>query len=137
MKLEEIKELIKILEESRLQKMAVKKGDFEIVLEKEEVSRPMPRVVKQETVSTPVETMEEDGVFITSPIVGTFYRSPQPDLPPFVKLGDSVDENSIVCVVEAMKVMNEVKAGKKGVVSEILVDNSQPVEFGTKLFRVT
>lgn len=74
--------------------------------------------------------------FINSPMVGTFYESPSPEDPPFVKVGDTVDENTVVCIVEAMKVMNEVKAGVKGVVAESLVENSHPVEFGTKIFRI-
>ncbi len=76
------------------------------------------------------------GKFITSPMVGTFYASASPDDPVFVKVGDKVDENTVVCIIEAMKVMNEVKAGVSGTVAEILVDNAHPVEFGTKLFRI-
>lgn len=79
---------------------------------------------------------EEAGEFITSPMVGTFYASPSPDDPIFVKAGDRVDADTIVCIVEAMKVMNEVKAGIKGIVVEVMVDNGQPIEFGTKLFRI-
>lgn len=77
-----------------------------------------------------------DAKFVTSPIVGTFYGAPSPEDPPFVKPGDRVDANTVVCIVEAMKVMNEVKAGVNGVIEEALVDNAHPVEFGTKLFRV-
>lgn len=78
-----------------------------------------------------------EGKFVTSPMVGTFYTSPSPEDPTFVKVGDRVEENTVVCIIEAMKVMNEVKAGISGVVAEILVDNAHPVEFGTKLFRIT
>lgn len=76
------------------------------------------------------------GVYVTSPIVGTFYASASPEDAAFVKNGDKVSENSVVCIVEAMKVMNEVKSGFKGTVVEVLVENGQPVEFGTKLFRI-
>lgn len=76
------------------------------------------------------------GQFITSPMVGTYYSAPSPDDPIFVKVGDSVREDTIVCIIEAMKVMNEVKAGASGVIAEICVDNAHPVEFGTKLFRI-
>jgi acetyl-CoA carboxylase biotin carboxyl carrier protein len=69
-------------------------------------------------------------------MVGTFYRSASPGDPTFVKIGDAVSENSVVCIIEAMKVMNEVKAQKSGKIVEILVENMQPVEFGTKLFRI-
>ena len=77
-----------------------------------------------------------EGKFVTSPMVGTFYRTPSPEDPPFVKVGDKVDENTVICIIEAMKVMNEVKAGISGVVAEICLDNGTAVEFGSKLFRV-
>ena len=70
-------------------------------------------------------------------MVGTFYSTPSPEDPAFVKVGDKVNPDSIVCIIEAMKVMNEVKAGISGTVSAILVDNGQPIEFGSQLFRVT
>ncbi|WP_213318300.1 acetyl-CoA carboxylase biotin carboxyl carrier protein [Chlamydiifrater volucris] len=76
------------------------------------------------------------GSFISSPLVGTFYSAPSPDSPPFVKPGDTVSEDTIVCIVEAMKVMNEVKAGVSGKVVEVLLTNGDPVQFGSKLFRV-
>jgi acetyl-CoA carboxylase biotin carboxyl carrier protein len=76
------------------------------------------------------------GEVVKSPMVGTFYLSPSPDDPPFVKVGDSIAPDSILCIIEAMKVMNEIKAGMKGRLAEILVENSQPVEFGTPLFRI-
>lgn len=79
---------------------------------------------------------KEEGKFIVSPMVGTFYGSPSPDDPQYLKVGDKVDENTIVCIIEAMKVMNEVKAGMSGTVAEVLVDNAHPVEFGTKMFRI-
>ena len=82
------------------------------------------------------KTEKVEGKFITSPMVGTFYRTPSPEDPPFVKVGDKVDENTVVCIVEAMKVMNEVKAGVSGTVAEICLDNGHPVEFGSKLFRI-
>jgi acetyl-CoA carboxylase biotin carboxyl carrier protein len=69
-------------------------------------------------------------------MVGTFYSAPSPEDPPFVKIGDRVNENTVVCIIEAMKVMNEVKANVKGVVKEIYLDSGQPLEFGTKLFRI-
>ncbi len=82
----------------------------------------------------PVQVQE--GKWITSPMVGTFYAAPSPEDPSFVKVGDKVDENTLVCIIEAMKVMNEVKAGVKGVVAEVCLENGHPVEFGTKLFRI-
>lgn len=76
------------------------------------------------------------GIFITSPMVGTFYNSPSPDAPSFIKAGDKVEKNTLVCIIEAMKVMNEIKAHLTGTVLEVLVESGQPVEFGTKLFRI-
>ena len=73
---------------------------------------------------------------ITSPIVGTFYLAPSPDAPPFVKPGDKVGPETVVCIVEAMKVMNEVKAELSGVIRRILVENGTPVEFGQPLFEM-
>ena len=73
---------------------------------------------------------------VTSPMVGTFYNSPSPDSPPFIKVGAKINGDSVVCIVEAMKVMNEIKAECSGVVTEVCVENAQPVEYGQVLFRV-
>lgn len=83
------------------------------------------------------DSAPSDAVYVTSPMVGTFYSSPSPDDPHFVKVGDKIDKNSVVCIIEAMKVMNEIKAGVTGTIAEVLVENGHPVEFGTKLFRIT
>ncbi len=132
------------LEESKLNKIVFKKGDFELHLEKES---PVRRSPQPEPAPAPAETPrkaepamsraeEPAGLFVTSPMVGTYYASPSPDQPHFIKVGDQVTENTVVCIIEAMKVLNEVKAGVKGTVAEILTDNAQPVEFGTRLLRV-
>lgn len=82
-------------------------------------------------------TPEHDpGVVITSPIVGLFYSSPAPDKPPFVEVGTHIDESSVLCIIEAMKVMNEIKAETSGTVREVLVTNGQSVEYGQPLFVV-
>jgi acetyl-CoA carboxylase biotin carboxyl carrier protein len=88
---------------------------------------------------TPPGTEKEEtaSLYVTSPMVGTFYASPSPDDAPFVKSGDKIDKNTVVCIIEAMKVMNEVKAGVTGTVAEVLVESGHPVEFGTKLYRIT
>lgn len=78
----------------------------------------------------------QDGHVLTSPMVGMFYQSPSPEDPPFVKVGDTVTADTVVCIIEAMKVMNEVKAGQNGVVAEIYADNGHPVEYGSKLIRI-
>ena len=73
---------------------------------------------------------------ITSPMVGTFYRGPSPDAPVFVDVGATVNEDTVVCIIEAMKVMNEIKAETSGVIAEVVVENGKPVQFGQALFRV-
>lgn len=73
---------------------------------------------------------------ITSPMVGTFYRSASPDAPPYVEVGQEVDPETVVCIIEAMKVMNEIKAEVKGVITDVVAENAKPVEFGQKLFAV-
>ena len=83
------------------------------------------------------ESVVADGNYVTSPMVGTFYAATSPEDPPFVKPGDQVTPDTVICIVEAMKVMNEVKAGISGTVEEVLVENAHPVEFGTKLFRIS
>ena len=80
---------------------------------------------------------EEPGVtFIKSPMVGTFYRAPSPESKPFVDVGSKIEDNSLVCIIEAMKIMNEIQAETKGTVVEILVENGQPVEYGQRLFKL-
>ena len=74
--------------------------------------------------------------FVKSPMVGTFYRSPSPENPSFVEVGAKVEDKTVVCIIEAMKIMNEIQAEVKGTVSEILVENGQPVEYGQRLFKI-
>ena len=73
---------------------------------------------------------------IVSPMVGTFYRGPSPDAPAFVDVGKSVTEDTVVCIIEAMKVMNEIKAETSGIIAEVMAENGKPVQFGQVLFRV-
>ncbi|MDI1479064.1 acetyl-CoA carboxylase biotin carboxyl carrier protein [Polyangium sp. y55x31] len=78
----------------------------------------------------------DGGTYVTSPFVGTFYRSPSPDAPPFVEVGSQIREGQALCIIEAMKLMNEIEADCQGTIVEILVENGKPVEFGQKLFKV-
>lgn len=80
------------------------------------------------------EKPEKRGVEVPSPMVGTFYRAPSPDAAPYVEVGDRINAESVVCIIEAMKVMNEIKAESDGEILEILVQNGEPVEFGQPLF---
>lgn len=151
--MKQIKELMAAMEKTGLKKVRIKeeKG-FEIEMERGgEVHHmaPAPRheaphfapppssaPPARHNEPEPKKEGEAKGTHIDSPMVGTFYSSPSPDDPPYVKVGDKVDENTVVCIIEAMKVMNEVKAGKKGTIVEIHLNNSDPVEFGTHLFRI-
>ena len=145
MDIKQIKELMAHLEASKLAKLIYKKGDFELHLEKESSGViPVRKVAAEVSVESEAaphhppkkEKAEVSGNFVTSPMVGTYYASPAPDQAHFVKVGDKVHTGTVVCIIEAMKVMNEVKAGVSGTVAEILIHNGQPVEFGTRLFRI-
>jgi acetyl-CoA carboxylase biotin carboxyl carrier protein len=92
---------------------------------------PVPGAPAAAPAETPV-----DGEKVTSPMVGTFYRAPSPDADVFVEVGARVEEDTVLCIIEAMKVMNEIKAEMRGTVVEILVENGDPVEFGQPLFVI-
>ena len=143
----EIKELIELFDESNLTKLNIKEGEFKIELDKNVTSTqtvqapvinntPVVNTTTQtETISTPVVT-EEIGETINSPMVGTFYQAPAPDASPYVKVGDKVKAGQTVCIVEAMKIMNEITAEYDCEILEILVSDGQAVEFDTPLFKV-
>ena len=100
---------------------------------------PAPAASATATVPPPVVAPggEEPGiVYVKSPMVGTFYRAAAPENPPFVDAGATVTEKSVVCIIEAMKIMNEIQAELKGTVVEVLVESGQPVEYGQRLFKV-
>jgi acetyl-CoA carboxylase biotin carboxyl carrier protein len=84
----------------------------------------------------PAAAPKEEGSAITSPMVGTFYRKPGPDSPPFASVGDVISEGQTLCIIEAMKVMNEIKAEKSGTITAVLVEDGTPVQFGDALFRI-
>lgn len=138
-----IQELADLLNQNGLTELSLKENDKEIVLkkEKEVVAGAMPSVVSAQVanspdtfVCTPVETKK--GKPITSPMVGTFYKSPSPDSKPFVSVGSIVEEGQVVCIIEAMKLMNEIESDISGKVVEICVEDAQPVEFGQVLMYV-
>lgn len=143
----QIERLMLAMERSSITRVAIKQEGFEIELERASLvevplTRPslneISREEKQPLQQRPQMKHEEPpvGTFVTSPMVGTFYSSPSPEDPPFIKVGDQVDESMVICIIEAMKVMNEVKAGVRGKVVEILVKSGDPVEFGTRIFRI-
>jgi acetyl-CoA carboxylase biotin carboxyl carrier protein len=98
--------------------------------------RPRPSVPVRAAAPAPEAGGEKKGHIITSPFVGTFYRSPAPDQPPYVEVGAAVKKGQVLCIVEAMKLMNEIESEVAGKVAEVLVQNGQPVEFGQALFRI-
>ena len=156
MDLKQIKELMAAMEKAGIKNMRIKDKDYELELEREgetphpihhapppvyyhhpEIKHGVPHKLEHTShVDVPQEKKAEVGKFVNSPMVGTLYTAPSPEDPAFVKVGDKIDENTIICIIEAMKVMNEVKAGISGTIAEIYVDNGNPVEFGTKLIRV-
>ena len=166
MELKQIKELMTAMERTGTTEIGIKKEGFELLLKRAEPSQvrvmqssidyeqeDLPRTetafqrrhasatLGKETQSLAahhdIPAKDSTSLHVTSPMVGTFYSAPSPDEPSFIKVGDRIEKNTVVCIVEAMKVMNEVKAGVAGIVAEVLVESSNPVEFGTKLFRIT
>jgi acetyl-CoA carboxylase biotin carboxyl carrier protein len=159
MELKQIKELMAAMEKAGIKRLRIKdKEEYELELERKDEGHVSQVTMaayphadahhKFPTHSTPpyrghfpeeapkAEEKKIDGKYITAPLVGTMYQATSPEDAPFVKVGDRVDENTVVCIIEAMKVMNEVKAGMSGTIAEIMATNAHPVEFGTKLFRI-
>lgn len=150
MDLEKIEGLVKILENSSLTEMTVKADGFKITMSKldhppvigQAGMAPMmmpPSGAPAAPPSAPAESKaeaEEEAAYITSPIVGTFYSAPAPDAPAFVKVGDHVKNGETVCILEAMKLMNEIQSEFDCEIEAVLVSNEQKVEYGQPLFRV-
>ena len=140
-----IEEMLELMEHRGLVELEMEHQGLRIRLKKAS-SSPAPQVVEyvsgvpQPAASpggTPHLSAEESRrLIIKSPMVGTFYRAPAPDAPPFVEIGHELDVGQVVCIIEAMKLMNEIKAETAGRVVEVLVDNGAPVEFGQPLFSV-
>ena len=146
MDIRKIKKLIEMLQESDLKEIEVSQGDESVRISRnnsshqEFISKPV--IVKNDSVSSS-ETHQSNqvtqpitGNAVTSPIVGTFYRSPSPEKDPFVKVGDSVHIGDVLCIVEAMKMMNEIKSEFDGKVASIDVEDGSPVEFGQTIITV-
>ena len=143
MDLEKIEGLVKIIEESSLNEFTYKNKDVKITMSKLDhppvVAAGVPVAAPASAaVNTSVEATEEedDTLFITSPIVGTFYSAAAPDVPAFVKVGDQVKAGQTVCILEAMKLMNEIQSDYDCEIEAVLVSNEQKVEYGQPLFRV-
>jgi len=148
MNLKEIREIINLMNENDLTEIEVEREGTKIKLKKS--SAEFAEIVKRQPVAypslefqpnhtvtnTPQERINSNYKEIKSPMVGTFYRSPSPESPVFVEVGDIVEIGQVVCIVEAMKLMNEIKSEVRGKIVEIPVENAQPVEFGQLLFVV-
>ncbi len=147
MNFEEIRELVKLMDEYHLSEVKVENGDNNIYLRRGDntvatAAAPViipapaapaaaaPAAVPADAPAAPAVP----AVTIDSPLVGTFYKAASPDAAPFVQVGDRVNPDTTLCIIEAMKVMNEVKAEKSGVIKEILIENGQPVEYGQPMF---
>ncbi|MBN1444972.1 MAG: acetyl-CoA carboxylase biotin carboxyl carrier protein [Candidatus Omnitrophica bacterium] len=147
MKPEELKVYADFMKEYELDYMEVRKGDFSLVLGKKGAmgraysNRPIEKIQGVDTEEILEEYKQpsqklENVVYIKAPLVGVFYHAPSPESEPFVELGASVKKGDTLCIIEAMKVMNEIKSDYSGTVSEILVENGKPVEYGQVLFVI-
>ena len=154
MEIKDIKRIVELMKANDLTEFSMKDEDFELAMKR---GNDEPQVVYAAPAAAPMAAApvapaaapaaaapaeapaadDSDGlVEIPSPIVGTFYRKPAPDAENFVSVGSEISEDSVVCIVEAMKVMNEIKAEVKGVIKKILVDDASPVQYGQPLFLV-
>jgi acetyl-CoA carboxylase biotin carboxyl carrier protein len=149
MNIKEIKEMINLMNENGLTELEIEKDDMRIKLKKTGAGfettavpiimpgeRPLTSgTAKQETQATP-EKSAANTLEIKAPMVGTFYRSPSPEAPPYAEVGQSIESGQVICIIEAMKLMNEIKSEIRGKILEILVDNAEPVEFGQPMFLI-
>jgi len=147
MNIKEIKEMINLMNENGLVELEIEKDGMRIRLkklasgteafsgpiavERERVSETPAKQSPQITDKTSLKTVE-----IKAPMVGTFYRAPSPETPPYVEVEQIVEQGQVICIIEAMKLMNEIKSEIKGKILEILVDNAEPVEFGQPMFLI-
>ena len=148
MDIRKVKKLIEMLENSNLEEIEIQEGEESVRLVKSHGSVHNPQsqpivlaqdnldpIVKQEAETE--EEVKEDSKSINSPMVGTFYSSASPGAKPFISVGDIVSEGDVVCIVEAMKMMNEIKSEFSGTVLSVNVENSEPVEYGQSLFELS
>ena len=147
MDLKDIKAIIDLMKKNSVSEFELERQDFKIRLKRGGNGSPQPIQYDESAViayppSTPVlaapapAPAPSNELEIKSPMIGTFYRSPSPESASYVEVGTEVNVDTVVCIIEAMKVMNEIKAEVKGVVTQVLVENAKPVEFGQPLFKV-
>lgn len=146
--LNQLRELLAILNQTDIDELSLKSNDFELTIHKANQgtatvsSTSQPMVIDGAALeaaipdSSPPSAPDKKWVDVISPMVGTFYRSPAPDEPPFVEVGDATRRGQTICIIEAMKLMNELEAEVNGEIVEILVENGEPIEFGQTLMRI-
>ncbi len=148
MDIRKVKKLIELLEESNVQEIEIKEGEESVRISRggnsvQMVAAPAPVAVTASPAApaapapAAAESAAPAGHAICSPMVGTFYQSPSPDTPAFVSVGQSVNKGDVVCIVEAMKMMNQIEADPSGVVEAILVKDGEPVEFDQQLIIIS
>jgi acetyl-CoA carboxylase biotin carboxyl carrier protein len=141
MELEDLKELIELLKDTDITELQIEKEGTKVKIRREKILSSLNIPVQKssglhEKIIAETEEETQRLVTITSPIVGTFYRSPSPDANPFIEIGSKVKKNQVLCLVEAMKLMNEIESEVDGIVVKILIENGQPVEYGEPLFLI-
>ena len=147
MDIRKVKKLIEMLESSELEEIEIHEGEESVRLVKNKTETVVTHQVQPNQLDKVVESSEQpqnsapliensEGEVITSPMVGTFYAAASPGAKPFISVGDEIQEGDVVCIVEAMKMMNEIKSDYSGKVVSVLVENSEPVEFGQPLFVI-
>lgn len=143
MELDEIRQLIELLKETDITELQLEREGAKLKIKREKylssfeaLSHPQKQGFAAPGEARAEITEESKLVTITSPIVGIFHRSPSPEASPFVEVGNTVKKGQALCIVEAMKLMNEIESDTDGIISKILVDNGQPVEYGEPLFLI-
>ncbi len=160
MDIKEIKAIVDLMKKNSMTEFEMEKGDFKIRLQRDassgkRVPTPEPMIVQApavaQTTAVPVlatpatvpaatktgsAPMATGDTEVKSPMIGTFYRRPSPDADPYAEIGTQVEPDTVVCIIEAMKVMNEIKAETRGVITENLIEDTKPVEYGQVLIRI-
>lgn len=161
MEFKQIQELIKAINKSNISELSVEEGDFKITIKQAQtisetqfvaVQAPMPQMLPQAAPQTaalpaapapapaaqaaPAPAANDKLITIKSPMIGTFYRSPSPDKPSFVNVGDDIKQGDVLCIVEAMKLFNEIESEVSGKIVKVLIDDASPVEYDQPLFLV-
>ena len=146
-----LKQLIKLVEKSEITEFAVQEGELKVKISKNSKQNSVQFTAPAQNITLPVPTqsaqqikteitvdkpLDSSLVEVKSPIVGTFYAAPAPDADPYVRIGDTVSPGTVLCIVEAMKLMNEIECEYNGVIEKILVENATPVEYNQPLFLI-